>query len=133
MADILREVAKDLNFNHEIIPNRLEIKDLMKKKEEAAAKAAEQGDKALQATQIQMEGQKEMDMGTLKLKEMEVQLKAQQKKIDQMLKSQEIKSKDQALMISEENKRNVSTMVTKQKDMAQKREIALKIQEGEGI
>jgi len=133
MADILREVAKDLNFNHEIIPNRLEIKDLMKKKEEAAAKAAEQGDKALQATQIQIEGQKEMHMGTLKLKEMEVQLQAQQKKIDQMLKAQEIKGKDQAIMISEENKRNVSTMVTKQKDMAQKREIALKIQEGEGI
>ena len=129
MADIIRDMADDLNFAKDIVPNRLEIKDIREKKEEAEARAAEQGDRSLQATKIQIDGQKEMHAGTLELNKMKLELEAQNQKIEQILKSQELKRKDQTILLTEENKRRTEDSKVRQKDIAQKRDIALKLQQ----
>lgn len=56
-AAILREIAKDLGFAETPVPNRLELKLKEQREAELAQKQAEQGDRSLQATKLQVDGQ----------------------------------------------------------------------------
>lgn len=78
-AELIRELAKDLNLRTEIVPSRLEIRKKVAEAKAAAEQAAQNGTAAdqasLKATQLQIDGQKEMHAQSLQLKAQELQQK----------------------------------------------------------
>lgn len=79
-AELIRQLAKDLNLTTEIVPSRLEIRKKVEEAKAAAEQAASQGtaenQASLQATQLQIDGQKEMHAQTLQLRQAELQQKS---------------------------------------------------------
>lgn len=104
-ADMLRTVFKTANFNEDIIPSRLEVKikeeeDKAAQEQQAQAQQQEQQQKqqtSLQATSIQIEGQKEMHKETMGLEEKKLQTKAVLESRNQQLRAVQI---DQAERIA---------------------------------
>lgn len=78
-AELIRQLAKDLNLTTEIVPSRLEIRKRVAEAKAAAEQAAQNGtakDQAsLQATQLQIEGQKEMHAQSMQVRQAELQQK----------------------------------------------------------
>jgi hypothetical protein len=136
-AALLREMAKDLGFIEDIVPTRLDMKKREKVAEgrQAQAQQAAQQEKqaeqqaSLQATSIQVQGQQQMNELTQTVKAQAEQLRDQRKAIDQQLKALDLQLKEQSI------KQQGEIAASSQKnDMdKQTREIALKLQEGEGI
>jgi len=136
-AALLREMAKDLGFIEDIVPTRLDMKKKKQERQEAQSQAAQRemqmkqqdNQVSLQATQMQVQGQMQMNQLSQQVKTQIEQLKDQRKQIDQQLKGLEIKLKGQ--------KNQADTAVNVQKVQTDKekflREVALKMQEGEGI
>lgn len=99
VADILREMAKSLGLGRNIIPSRVELRrkeEENKQKQAQEAQANSGADKtaaSLQATQIQIDGQKQMHSESLQLKAEELKLKASEKAKDQDIKIADIQSK----------------------------------------
>ena len=96
---LLREIFKDVNLPEDVIPDRLELKEL-----EALDKANEQkmidsqsekGDKGVEATKVQIDGQKEMHVETMKAKEKDQVIKESKQKDDKDMKIAELTLKDQ--------------------------------------
>jgi len=94
-ADMLRKVFKTANFNEDIIPSRLEVK--LKDEEDQAnaqknAEAAQQQEQVkvqagLQATQVQIDGQKEMHKETVGVQRETLATNATLKAREQQLKA----------------------------------------------
>ncbi len=134
---LLREMAKDLGFIEDIVPTRLD----MKKKEKEAAdaqsqqqqQAAQMQDKQLQADMqkgtAQIEGQKEMNQLAQQVKVQTEQLKDQRAAIDQKLKAIDLQLKEAKI----QSDTATATQAQKNAMDQQTREIALKMNTGEGI
>jgi len=136
-AAILREMAKDLGFIEEIVPTRLDMKKKAKEAADAQAQSLqkqmqiEQGkwQTSLQATEMQVMGQKEMNQLSQQVKAQIEQLKDQRKAIDQQLKGLDLKLKEQKIQSDTTVQQN-KTDVDREKQL---REIALKLKTGAGI
>lgn len=118
-GDLLRKIFKGANLPEDSIPSRLELKERQAKQkfmaEQAQAQAAKEAEAAnqvgVQATQIQVEGQKDMHRGTQETKMVELEQKAHDKSVDHSLKAAEIQQRTE----TEANKG-----VTKLQDTTQK-------------
>lgn len=136
-AALLREMAKDLGFIEDIVPTRLDMKKKEKQDAENAAAAQQNAmqmeqqkqQTSLQATQMQVQGQSDMNQLSQQVKAQIEQLKDQRKAMDQQLKAIELQLKEQKIQAD----MTVSTESTKSKENQHTREIALKMQQGEGI
>lgn len=136
-ATLLREIASDLNLSENIVPSRLVLRkkeDENKEQAQAQAEAeAKKANKSVEATTIQIEGQKAMHQGTLESKKIDQSLKADKQQVDQQIEVAKLQGADkrdtQRVQLEGEKVR----LNTDQKDLAQKREIALKLKVGEGI
>lgn len=136
-AAILREMAHDLGFVEDIVPTRLDMKKKQKEEQEAQAQQSQQAQQmmqqkqqaSLQATQLQVEGQKEMNMASQQVKMQVEQLKDQRKALDQQLKAIDLKIKEAGIAAQTQAK----VVQEKAASDRQAREIALKLRSGEGI
>lgn len=103
-GDVLRRVFRGANLPEDAIPSRLELKEKEAKKQfdagQAQAAQAEQQQAStqvgLQATQLQVDGQKEMHAGTQHTKMVEIEQKAHDKQVDQSLKAAEIQQRTES-------------------------------------
>ena len=80
-AELIRELAKDLNLRTEIVPSRLELRKKVEEAKAAQAQAVQQGQtkdqSSLMATKLQVEAQQRMHEQTQQVKLKELDLKAQ--------------------------------------------------------
>ncbi len=121
-AAVLRTVADDLGMVEDIVPTSLELKKVKAKDEEdmaaqqQAIAQAEEAKKstALEATTIQIEGQKAMAAGAQQLKAIELQMKDQQKKMDQQIEAIKLQLQEQ----DSKNKQLTSLKATAVKEAA---------------
>lgn len=134
-AEILRIMAKDLGLPGDVIPTQYEIKQRQKKideqrQQELQAKQQQEEiktSKSLQATEIQINGQKEMAANAQQIQMIKAQMEAQFKEAELTLREQEQKIDllKAQLKAQVESERTESDNITK-KDL-QNREIALKM------
>ncbi len=140
-ASLLREIGDDLGLDSNPIPGPVALKRDKKKKEENAqaqmeAQAKEaQADResGLAATSIQIEGQMKMHEQTQQFKAQELQVDTDQKEKDRqvnLMKAQTDAQLAEARIVSDKEK---ADNIEANKESLQVREIALKMQEGEGI
>ena len=133
-AVILREIAKDLNLPENVVPSRLEIKEKeeeMKQAAQAQAQAeAKKEESGLAATKMQIDGQKEMHMGTLQSKQVDQQLQKERQDGDLQVKIADIRANLDKANASDSVKAQIAKMAADQKDLANKREISFKLQTG---
>lgn len=136
-ATLLREMAKDLGFIEDIVPSRLDMKKQKKKAEQnmqqqmqAQQQAeAEKQQTSLQATQMQVQGQMQMNQLAQQVRSQIEQLKDQRKAIDQQLKALDLELKEKQIVTNAA----VATAGQDKDFQKQSRELALKMQQGEGI
>lgn len=103
-GEILRKIFKGANLPEDAIPTRLELKETIAKQEFSAKQtqaaqaqeAQQKGQVGLQATQLQIDGQKEMHTQTQEVKVRELDQKAEAKSIDQQIKGIEIQQRTEA-------------------------------------
>ena len=140
-ADMLRKVFKTANFPEDIVPSRLMVK-IKEQEDQVAQEQAQQQQmqleeqkqqRSLQATTIQIEGQKQMHSETLALKDKELQVKgglAQQTnqlkavQIDQterlamnkLLKEEQAKAQELAAKDSIETRKMATDLAKSQKE-----------------
>ena len=126
-ANILREIAKGMGLNDDIIPTPLELTKMEAEDKQAQTQAAKMEQEKIQAdhqaslaaTQIQIEGQKQMSQLTQQVKAMKSQSDADAKRIDQQLELMKIntqaatesmkgKSYENAAAISAANKKELA-------------------------
>lgn len=78
---MLREIFKDVNLPEDVIPDRLELKEKQELDEFNEQKQidaqAQAGDRSVEATKIQIEGQERMHQGTLQQQDKALQQTAQ--------------------------------------------------------
>jgi hypothetical protein len=130
-GDVLRRVFKGANLPEDAIPSRLVLKEKEAKRrfdqEKAQAAQQQQAQEStqvgLQATQLQVDGQREMHAGTQQTKMVEIQQKAHDKQIDQSLKATEIQQRAEA----EANKSATKLQETQQKLVADGQNIDRKL------
>lgn len=135
-AAILRKASEDLGMPG-IFPTNYEIKKKLEKQEAQAAeaqKAQAQADeakvnKSLEATKIQIDGQKEMHQGSMQMQMAKLQADMQKfmKKLE--VDMTDLKRKFQA----DQGKAMGKVLEEEGKDKRQSQEVALKLKAGEGI
>lgn len=80
-AELIRELAKDLNLTNDIVPSRLELRKKLEEAKQAEAQAAQEGragnEASLAATKMQIEGQERMHAQTQQTRQQEMQLRRQ--------------------------------------------------------
>lgn len=119
-AVLLREIFKDVNLPEDVIPDRLELKEIQARDEANEQKVidaqAQKQDVGLEATKAQVEGQKEMHSGTLDVKAAELELKAKEHEDKVAIESAKVNQRDvesarrEAARI-EDSKRTASTKI----------------------
>ena len=130
-STILREVAKDIGFINNPIPSRLELKD---REEKAAADAASKPSKesaSIEATKVQVDGQKEMAAGAQAVQREALAIKREKQDADVALKVQDIELKKESIAAKTAALLEATKMTGTQRDIANKRNaaVALKGQE----
>jgi hypothetical protein len=95
---MLREIFKDVNFPEDVIPDRLELKELQAKTEANEQKLidsqAESGNVSIKATETQVNGQKEMHEITVQEQAKLRESNSEAKQGDQALEAQKIQQRD---------------------------------------
>jgi len=140
-AELLRSVSEDLNMGEDVVPSRLELRTREKANAEVAAQSQQQAlqleqekiNSGLKATQLQIEGQKDMHKGTQAVKMQGMAMQQQQFQTTAQLKAAEMERNNMGQ--AEKNQADLmKTQYTEQgKDQRHRSEIALKIQSGSGI
>lgn len=103
-GEVLRKIFKGANLPEDAIPSRLDLKEVIakdefnaKRQQEAQAKeVSEKGDLSVQATKLQVDGQKEMHDKTQEVKIQEMDKKYASKSVDQQLKGVEIQQRTES-------------------------------------
>jgi hypothetical protein len=134
---ILRTMAEDLNLDTSIMPTTFEYKQKLKETEaraEQQAQAMAQAEQAkaqagIQATQIQIEGQKEMHQTTMQKEMAKLQLEMQKFNQEMQVKIADIQRKAKA----DQNKADSDMFQEQGKKERQTQEVALAMNKGEGI
>lgn len=136
-AGLLREMAKDLNFNENPVPSRLVIK---KKEEEVKEQQMQQqqaeeqkGNKSVEATTIQIEGQKAMHQGTLQAKQTDQQLRKEKQDTEAQLTAAKLQITRENADKGSAARVEATRLAADQKDLSNRRETALKLKVGSGI
>ncbi|RKZ07309.1 hypothetical protein DRQ25_11895 [Candidatus Fermentibacteria bacterium] len=134
-ASLLREIGKDLGLDTNPVPGPVDLKRAQKKKEENAQAAAqaqsekEQADRqaGLAATEIQINGQKEMHADTQQFKATELATNTDQKEKDRQANMLKVQTDAQvsSAKIESDNSRNERT--ESNKEGMQIREVALSL------
>lgn len=117
---LLREIFKDVGLPEDVIPDRLELKELQAKEDDNAQKLveaqAQAGDKSVEATKVQIEGQERMHQGTLQLQQQQMEKDAQEKEANRAIELSKIQQRDiestrrEASRIQEANTKAATTI-----------------------
>lgn len=117
---LIREIFKDVNLPEDVIPDRLELKELQERETANEQKMIEaqanKGSDGIEATKIQAGAQKEMHQGTLQLKAQEQEQKAKEAEDNNAIEVAKIRQRDtesarrEAARI-DESKRTATTKV----------------------
>lgn len=140
-AEILRRVADDLNMGENLIPSRLELRA---QQEEAAAAASSQREQELklrlreieagiEATQLQIEGQKSMHVNTQDFKRAELEYKQLKEELTAEIALAKLEASREGKVVSESTKLRQAQFLEQGKDRRFDTEVALKLKRGEGI
>jgi hypothetical protein len=135
-AAILRKMGEDLGLPN-VIPTDFELKQKIKKQQEqqaAAEQAMAQAEEAkatagIEATTVQIEGQKAMHLATMQKEMAALQVRMKEHQEEMQLKVAEIQRK----MKADSDKATISAIQEKGKTDRQTQEVALSINKGEGI
>jgi len=128
-ADILREIAKDLDLASDIIPNRLIIKKLGEEEAMAQQQAMEmERERGLEATRIQIEGQMAMAQGAQEVKMQQIQLDYEKESAKLQLAMQKIQQQqDEVVGRLQVQVQNLQQELS-QRDIENKRNVAAKLE-----
>jgi len=136
-ASLLREMAADLNFNENPVPSRLAVKkkeeEVKEQQQQQQQAEAQNGNKSVEATTIQIEGQKAMHQGTLQAKQTDQQLRKEKQDTEAQLTAAKLQIARENADKNTAARVETTRMATEGKDLLSKREIALKLQTGSGI
>lgn len=131
-ADILRILAKDLGLPHNLIPSKFEMQKLEKELREREAKMAEaQAQKesvGLQATKYQTDGQKEMHMSSMALRERELAIREQESVRKAQLKIQELQASTDIAMQKQQSALAMSAYKEEEQNRRTNKQLAVDIQ-----
>lgn len=140
-AELLRAVADDLNLGEDFVPSRLELRARKRQEDEAAASQQQRQfgleeakiNTGLQATQLQIDGQKEMHAATQQLKMQELQLRQWVKNLDTQLRMAGMDSEREREIQRSLNELKKMAFMEEKETERFNTEVALKLQRGEGI
>lgn len=111
-AELIRELAKDLNLKTKIVPTRLELRKKVEEAKQAQAQAQQQGDMksqvSLEATKLQVEGQKEMHAQTQQVKQQDIAMRQQMKEKELAIKEAGLAQDAQKSASSDQTKRDLA-------------------------
>ena len=131
-ASLLREVAKDLHLDVNIVPSRLELKRQDEKKAEAEAQQqqaeGQKGSHSVEATRVQIEGQMQMAAGAQALQKEALELKREKQEADAALTALKLEQDREKAIMNATSHLKTTEMTLEQKDLSGKRSAAVTLQ-----
>jgi len=128
-ADILREMAKDLDLTSNIVPSRLVLQKLEEEEKAMQAQAMQtEQDKGLAATKLQIDGQMQMAQGAQTLKAQEIVDRKEIASAKFQQENQRIAQNQEATIAKLQTDLQKVQMQLEQKDMANKRTSAVQLE-----
>jgi hypothetical protein len=123
-AEILRVMSKDLNLGEDLIPNRQELKALMKKKEEMQQAPPPQ----VQAAQIQNDTILQIAQERNALQQQDLQRKQQKDQQDSAIEAARLQQEAQAKQSDQVTRLQAQQMKTASQEHQSNQKIALELQ-----